>query len=100
MVPRTTGHTFPGNYQRGVEVIDYYHAADHLKKAFDQAYGENSIKSKEKFVTYRHVLKEELDGVERIIKALAYQHKKHPRRSKIKDRAGVFQKKSPAYALC
>ena len=24
----------------GVEVIDYYHAADHLKKAFDQAYGE------------------------------------------------------------
>ncbi len=76
----------------GVEVIDYYHAADHLKKAFDQAYGENSIKSKEKFVTYRHVLKEELDGVERIIKALAYQHKKHPRRSKLKTELEYFRK--------
>lgn len=76
----------------GVEVIDYYHAADHLKKAFDHAYGENSKKSKEKFVTFRHILKEESDGVERVIKALAYQHNKHPRRSKLKTELEYFRK--------
>ena len=75
----------------GVEVVDFYHAAEHLKKAFDQAYGENSPKSKEKFATYRHVLKEEQDGVERVIKALAYLHKKHPRRSKLKTELEYFR---------
>ncbi len=90
----------------GAEVIDDYHAADHLKKAFDHAYGENSTKSKEnpkkvqrkskespkkvqrkskeKIFTYPHVLKEEPHGVEHVIKALAYQRKKHLRPSTLK----------------
>lgn len=40
----------------GHEVVDFYHAAEHLKKAFDLSYGENSDKSREKFITYRHIL--------------------------------------------
>ncbi len=75
----------------GVEVVDFYHAAEHLKKAFDQAYGENSPKSKEKFTTYRHILKDEPDGVDRVINALAYQRRKYPRRSKLKTELEYFR---------
>ena len=83
---------FTEELPEGEEIVDYYHAAEHLKKAFDLAYGENSAKSKEKFSTYRHILKEEPDGVEKIIKALAYQHSKHPRRSKLKTELKYFRK--------
>ena len=27
---------------QGIEIIDFYHACEHLKAAFDAAYGENS----------------------------------------------------------
>ena len=75
----------------GHEIVDFYHAAEHLKKAFDLSYGENSAKSKEKFTTYRHILKEEPDGVEKVIKALAYQHSQHPRRTKLKTELEYFR---------
>lgn len=75
----------------GQEIVDFYHAAEHLKKAFDLSYGENSAKSKEKFATYRHILKEEPEGVEKVIKALAYQHRQHPRRSKLKTELEYFR---------
>ena len=76
---------------KGHEIVDFYHAAEHLKKAFDLSYGENSAKSKEKFTTYRHILKEEPEGVEKVIKALAYQHKHHPRRAKLKTELEYFR---------
>ena len=75
----------------GCEIVDFYHAAEHLKKAFDLSYGENSAKSKEKFATYRHILKDESEGVEKVIKALAYQHRQHPRRSKLKTELEYFR---------
>ena len=31
---------------QGPEIIDFYHACEHLKRAFDAAYGENSSRSK------------------------------------------------------
>ena len=75
----------------GHEIVDFYHAAEHLKKAFDLSYGENSAKSREKFTTYRHILKEEPEGVEKAIKALAYQQKQHPKRAKLKTELEYFR---------
>ncbi|MGH7372172.1 MAG: hypothetical protein ACREJK_10065, partial [Candidatus Methylomirabilales bacterium] len=40
---------------QGPEIIDFYHACDHLKSAFDAAYGENSSRSKGQFEKYRHL---------------------------------------------
>ena len=56
----------------GVEFIDFYPACEHLKKAFDTAYGENSSKSKAPFEKYRYILRDEPAGVEKIIRALAF----------------------------
>ena len=53
----------------GHEIVDFYHVAEHLKKAFDLSYNENSQKSKEKFSVCRHILKNELGGVNKVIKA-------------------------------
>ncbi len=56
----------------GIELIDFYHACEHLKSAFDAAYGEHSSKSKAQFEKYRHLLRDERDGVEKVIRALAH----------------------------
>ena len=40
----------------GVELIDFFHAAQHLSDAFDAAYGANAPKAVAQFEKYRHLL--------------------------------------------
>ena len=54
----------------GVELIDFYHAVEHLKDAFDTAHGADSPKAAAQFKKYRHVLRHEPDGVNSVIRAL------------------------------
>ena len=76
----------------GVEVVDFFHAAEHLKRAFDLAYGENSARGGAQFTKYRHILRDEPDGVEKIIRALDYLHRKHPLRRKLTRELGYFRR--------
>ncbi|MGH8614407.1 MAG: hypothetical protein ACREYF_20875 [Gammaproteobacteria bacterium] len=68
----------------GVELIDYYHACDHLKDAFDAAYGEKSTQSKTQFEKYRYILRDETEGVEKVIRALLHLKNTHLRKKKRK----------------
>ncbi len=43
----------------GFEFVDFYHACEHLKEAFDTAYGANSSRSKAQFEKYRYILRNE-----------------------------------------
>ena len=43
----------------GVELIDFYHAVEHLKDAFDAAHGVDSPKAAAQFEKYRHRLRHE-----------------------------------------
>ena len=81
-----------GELPAGVEIIDFYHAAEHLKHAFDVAYGENSPKARTQFETYRHVLRDEHDGVEKVIRTLAYLRDRHPRRTGLATELGYFRR--------
>ena len=56
----------------GVELIDFYHAAEQLSDAFDAAYGTHSPKAMAQFKLYRHRLRHECEGVERVIRALLH----------------------------
>jgi hypothetical protein len=76
----------------GVEVVDFYHAAEHLKRAFDHAYGEASPKSRASFAEYRHVLLEVDDGVDKVIRTLAYHHQRKPRCGPIKQELKYFRR--------
>ena len=76
----------------GVEVVDFYHAAEHLKRAFDHVYGENSPKASARFAEYRHVLLEVDDGVAKVIRTLAYHHKRKPRSDPLKQELMYFRR--------
>ena len=73
-------------------VVDFYHAAEQLKAALDTCYGENDSKGRTQFHKLRHVLLDDCDGVEKVIRALDYQRKKFPRRTRIGEVLRYFRR--------
>jgi len=58
--------------QPSVEIVDFYHACDHLKEGCDAAWGESTPRSKAEFERLKTLLKEADNGAERIIRVLKY----------------------------
>jgi hypothetical protein len=56
----------------GFQLVDFYHACDYLKEAFDAAYPKDAAKTKEKFESYKAILRDEEDGVKKVLRALRY----------------------------
>lgn len=75
----------------GEEIVDFYHAAEHLKTALDTAYGENSPKSGAEFDKLRHLLRNDPDGVGKVIRALDHQRKQHPKRKNLAREVEYFR---------
>ena len=75
----------------GVELIDFYHAAEQLKDAFDAAYGTGSPKAAAQFEKYRHRLRHEPNAVESVIRTLLYLRSKHPDNKRIAQGLGYFR---------
>jgi hypothetical protein len=63
----------PAPSQTPIEIVDYYHACDHLKNGCDAAWGESTQESKDYFDRLKQVLKETDDGAERVIRTLRFQ---------------------------
>ncbi len=76
---------------KGVELIDFFHAADHLSDALEAAYGKDSTKAKAQHKKYRTILRDEEGGVEKVIRALDYLKKKYPRRAKLATELNYFR---------
>ena len=74
------------------ELVDFFHAAEQLKAATDAAYGENDLWGRTQYEKYRHRLRHEPGGVERVIRGLRYLRGKHPRRKRIKEVLGYFRR--------
>lgn len=72
------------------ELVDFFHAAEQLKAATDAAYGENNLWGRTQYEKYRHRLRHEPGGVERVIRGLRYLRGKHPRRKRINEVLGYF----------
>jgi hypothetical protein len=75
----------------GVELIDFFHASNHLSDALEAAYGKGSTKAKAQHKKYRTTLRDEEGGVEKVIRALDYLKKKHPRRAKLATELNYFR---------
>ena len=56
---------------KGPEIVDFYHASEHLKGALDVIFGEGSVQGRAEFERLRLILKEDDKGAERVIKTLA-----------------------------
>jgi len=76
---------------KGIEILDYYHASDHLNDAFEAAYGKGNADAIAQYKKYRSLLKNEENGVEKVINTLRYLHKKHPQSEKILTELNYFR---------
>jgi hypothetical protein len=59
--------------QRGVKIVDFYHACEHLKKGCDAAWGESTPRGKAEFERLKTLLKEADQGADQVIRAFKYQ---------------------------
>jgi hypothetical protein len=75
----------------GIEILDFFHAAEHLDEGLGSVYGEGSVEARQRFEGLRFVLKEVPDGAEKVIRSLNYLRKKHPLNTKIEKLVAYFR---------
>lgn len=63
----------PAPAQAPIEIVDYYHACEHLKNGCDAAWGESTQASQDYFARLQTWLKETENGAERVIRTLRFQ---------------------------
>jgi hypothetical protein len=67
----------------GYQIVDFFHAAGHLADAMVAEHGEGTVKFNLEFEKYRHILRHETDGVEKVTRHLgprgfaSPQHRRH-----------------------
>ena len=76
----------------GVEVLDYFHAVEHLSRALAAAYGESSLDYQRMHKRLRHKLRDNDGGVEQVIRALRHLARKHPRSKVLRTELAYFRK--------
>jgi len=76
----------------GIEVVDYFHVAEHLHRAACIAYGEKNPQGRAWYEKWRHVLRHDDEGVDKVIRALKYQARKYPRRKKLARELTYFRR--------
>jgi hypothetical protein len=76
----------------GVEVLDYFHAVEHLSRALSAAYGESSREFHRIHKRLRHKLRDNDDGVEQVIRSLRHLARKHPRSKALRTELAYFRK--------
>jgi hypothetical protein len=76
----------------GEEVLDFFHACEHLHLAVAAAYGPSTLETRHRFEQLRHVLLEDEDGVTRVIRAIDHLRRKHPKRRDIQLCAAYLRK--------
>ncbi len=75
----------------GTELLDYFHASDHLNDAFEAAYGKDSTKANSQYQKYKSLLKNENGGIEKVINTLRYLSKKEPANKKLATELQYFR---------
>ncbi len=76
----------------GRELVDFYHAAEHLHEALGAAYGETTPACQAQFEKLRRVLRDDPQGVDKIIRSLRHLRKSYPRRKKISQALRYFRR--------
>ena len=60
-----------------IEIVDFYHACDHLQNGCDAIWGESTPRSHAEFVRLKTLLKEDAGGAERIIRVFKHHVGRH-----------------------
>ncbi|MDQ7049649.1 MAG: hypothetical protein Q9M92_08930 [Enterobacterales bacterium] len=75
---------FSDEIKDGECVLDFYHASTHLYNAMELIYGKNTVEAITEHKKYRHILRHDEKGVDKIINHLKYQLKKIQRKKSSK----------------
>jgi hypothetical protein len=83
--------------QTCVQILDFYHACDHLKNGCDAAWGESTPRSKAEFERLRTLLKEADQGADQVIRSLKYQRDRarRTRRQRLEAELTYFRNQRP-----
>jgi hypothetical protein len=86
-----------GQAAHQVSIVDFCHAADHLKQACDAIWVNDPVKSKAKFECLRTLLKEKEGGVDLVIRSLKHHvsRARGGRRERIKKELTYFRNQRP-----
>jgi hypothetical protein len=76
----------------GPEILDFFHATEHLASAIAAVYGDGTFATRHKFEFLRERLLTEDRGAEAVIGALGYLRRRHPRVAKVKTVLSYFRK--------
>lgn len=76
----------------GEEVLDFFHATEHLYLAVGAMYGPSTLEARHKFEELRQILRDDGNGVSRVIRSIDYMRKQHPNRVEIRRCAIYFRK--------
>lgn len=85
-------HYLSAELPAGDEALDFFHATEHLHLAMVAAYGPSSRKARHRFEELRDCLRDEVGGVERVIRALDHLRKRYPQRTDIRLCAAYYRK--------
>lgn len=77
---------------KGIEVLDFYHASEHLRRVFDIAYGENDRESILGFAKYKEILLRDENGIGKVITHIHQLIRKFPRKKLLKTERTYFQR--------
>lgn len=83
--------------QPSLEIVDFYHACDHLKAGCDAAWGESTARGKAEFERLKTLLKEADDGADQVIRVLKYQRgrARGRKRERLKAELTYFRNQRP-----
>ena len=68
---------FDEDMQLGFQLTDFYHVSEHLKAALDASYPKDSNKAMIKFEHYKVILREEIGGINKVLRALRHLRSQH-----------------------
>jgi hypothetical protein len=76
----------------GDELVDFYHATEHLNDALAAAYGDGTRETRFRFEEMKEILRDDEGGVDRVIASLRYLRDKYPRRSVLERELKFFRR--------
>jgi hypothetical protein len=76
----------------GEEVVDFFHAGEHLHAAVAAVYGDGTRETQFRYETLRETLRDEEGGVDKVIRALKHLATKHGRKAAVTQSLGYFRK--------
>lgn len=79
-------------FPKAPEILDFFHAAEHLNSALADVFGDGTLETRERFAAYRWKLLEDPDGVEKVIGSLRQLARQHPTKKKLKQELAYFRR--------